>query len=84
MPADYRAQLDQRSADRELAAANLKLAEVKAGRVRMLYRLRGAFHELTAEVELGFEDGSKRRCLGPFGRAGLVIQNLTIDRHEMV
>ena len=37
--------------------------------------LRGALHELAAKVELSFEDGSKRRCLGPFGRAGLVIQH---------
>jgi hypothetical protein len=31
------------TADRELAAANLQLAEVKAGGVRTLQRLRGAF-----------------------------------------
>jgi len=37
--------------------------------------LRGALHELAAKVELSFEDGSKRRCLGPFGRAGLIIQH---------
>jgi hypothetical protein len=36
MTADYRAQLDQRERRRELAAANLQLAEVKAGGVRTL------------------------------------------------
>jgi RND family efflux transporter MFP subunit len=35
---DYQAQLHQANADRDLAAANLKLAEVKAGRERTLYR----------------------------------------------
>jgi multidrug efflux pump subunit AcrA (membrane-fusion protein) len=34
---DYRAQLHQANADRELAVANLKLAEVKAARERTLY-----------------------------------------------
>jgi multidrug efflux pump subunit AcrA (membrane-fusion protein) len=35
---DYQAQLHQANADRDLAAANLKLAEIKAGRERTLYR----------------------------------------------
>ena len=43
MTADYRARLYRREQRRDLAAANLTLAEVRAGRVRTLYRLRGAF-----------------------------------------
>jgi multidrug efflux pump subunit AcrA (membrane-fusion protein) len=44
---DYQAQLHQANADRDLAAANLKLAAIKAGRERALYRNGVASHDET-------------------------------------
>jgi hypothetical protein len=76
MTADNRRNSTNASADRELAAANLQLAEVKAGRADALAPPRSVFTNLRLKSSWASKMGLNGGALAHSIRAGLVVQKL--------